>query len=327
MQFNSVRLHFVDDAKGLAIYSVILVHLNTFLDWDSQALTYVIHSYFMPLFFFISGYLCFKNEKIDIHLFINKKIKQLIVPFFTSSLAICVLYSIMFDITLLDRYIFDSSKGGYWFLIVLFIFNCIYVLCVLVISSIKININKGILFVFVLLFIWLLLCMISMIISEQISYLFSLSELRRFYPSFFLGILAKKYISNVNIWDNKVMCLSGLTYFLLLFYGYNDKTVVGFFMWLIASISACLFILNLFRLINKSVPLLSTYGRNSLGIYIYHYIFIYILKLLIPISLLNKFSGEIILLSFIFLSFIIAELSIILIRLTNKLKISFIIGA
>ena len=135
--FMDKRLQYFDIAKGIAIYSVILVHLNTFCGWNSNLLFYIIHSYFMPLFFFISGYFCYKQGIFDYSLYLRKKIKQLIVPYFTSCLFICFVYSYLFDVNLLDRYLFDSSKGGFWFLLTLFIFQLIYVCLKRFISKIK----------------------------------------------------------------------------------------------------------------------------------------------------------------------------------------------
>ena len=324
---NRSRLSFFDSAKGFAIFSVILAHLNTFLDLENLHLAYIIQSYFMPMFFFISGYFCYKQSDLDYLLFLKKKFKQRIIPYVTSCLGICIVYSLIFNVNLFNRYIFDSSKGGYWFLIVLFVFCNLYVICHKITCSIKSNIRKNMLFFLLLIFVYLIFCVLPLLVSVDTSYLFSLPELRRFFPAFAFGMLFKILSSSIDIWNYKSTLLSAIIYFSLLIYGYNDKTIIGFFIWMIVSIAACVFYLNLFKKINIFMPIFISYGRNSLGIYIYHYIFIYILKAIVPVSLFSELPTGIIMFVFIVLTVGVAELSELMIRLTYKLKLKFLIGA
>lgn len=325
---ENIRLYYFDSAKGFAIFSVILAHLNTFLNWDNVLLGYVISSYFMPLFFFISGYFAYKNERLKIVSVVKRKFKQLIIPYL-SCFFICLIYASLFDVNILDRYLFDSSKGGYWFLIVLFAFSFIYILYNRLENILAPKFSqKLILFIVTLGFFWLFLCMIPLVVGKEISHLFCLPELRRFFPSFVLGLFCKMITPYWNIWNKKVLICSCIIYIALLLMGYNDKTMLGFLLWLLTSSTACLFLVNAFRVVDKrSIPILTICGENSLGIYIYHYVFIYALKAVIPTTLLVELPAWLTLLLFVVMSIVIAKLCVLLVVLTKKCRLGFLIGA
>lgn len=73
---NNKRLRFIDNAKALGIFLVILAHTEI-----STPLQNWIYTFHMPLFFFISGYLFSFNGKKDLTSFIKKRYKQLIIPY------------------------------------------------------------------------------------------------------------------------------------------------------------------------------------------------------------------------------------------------------
>jgi len=99
------RIGYFDSAKGFAIFSVVLAHLNTFLDWKNLLLSYVVHSYFMSLFFFISGYFCYREVPFLQFSFLKGKIKQLVIPYLTTCLLVCFFIHYYFKlIYLIDTY-------------------------------------------------------------------------------------------------------------------------------------------------------------------------------------------------------------------------------
>lgn len=325
------RVVYFDLAKGFAIFSVVLAHLNTFFWGDNYFLSYVIHSYFMPLFFFISGYFCYKENCLYDFSFLKRKIKQLLIPYLTACFLVCLLYSYLFQTDFLNRYLFDSSKGGYWFLLVLLVYYCAYLFIHLIASCCKDEVRNRFVFVALSLLIGGVIVFISYSVPLHVSYLFSLPELRRFWLSFSLGMIARLLMPYYNVWNNKVTKLSGILYFLIMVLGYNDKTITGFVVWLIASSLACLFIINIFRIFEETFFRLRVYGSNSLGIYIYHYIFIYSLKYFFQSFFTHdEFSSLetiLIVVLLVVLSVVILELSLLLIRLTTKLKLKFLIGS
>lgn len=60
-----------DAAKGFAIYSVVVLHIINFLGWRNDNILHYIVSYYMPIFFFISGYFGYKKD-LDACLVIKK---------------------------------------------------------------------------------------------------------------------------------------------------------------------------------------------------------------------------------------------------------------
>jgi len=71
------RLVWIDDAKAIGIFLVILAHTQI---WGS--VTDWISVFRMPLFFFLSGYLFSFQRNSDGKLFARKRFKQIVIPYF-----------------------------------------------------------------------------------------------------------------------------------------------------------------------------------------------------------------------------------------------------
>ena len=79
------RLGYIDAVKGFGIILVVYAHIISGLS------SYVIYLFHMPLFFIVSGIL-FK-EPNDKNKFIVGKVKSLIVPYFSYSILLFVVFS------------------------------------------------------------------------------------------------------------------------------------------------------------------------------------------------------------------------------------------
>lgn len=77
------RLDYMDIAKGIGILCVIAGHMGI------DAIDRVVYPFHMPLFFMISGF--FLSANINIKDFLQKKVRQLLIPYGFSCLGICVL--------------------------------------------------------------------------------------------------------------------------------------------------------------------------------------------------------------------------------------------
>ena len=84
LQQSSARIEWIDIAKGVGIFYVMLSH--------SQLGVLVNHagSFFMPLFFFLSGYVFKRHDNYKY--FITKKFKSLIIPYITLSVILYLVY-------------------------------------------------------------------------------------------------------------------------------------------------------------------------------------------------------------------------------------------
>jgi len=81
----------IDVAKGIGILLVILGHNN----FDQSFLT-VVHTFNMPLFFFISGYLYhYKKYKLNPKYFVFQKFKRLVVPYLVTNIIILCTYFLL----------------------------------------------------------------------------------------------------------------------------------------------------------------------------------------------------------------------------------------
>ena len=78
------RTRYLDVTRGIAIISVVLGHLNNF------AICRVVFTYHLPIFYLISGY--FLESRLAIPVFIRKKARRLLVPYYVSCLALIPCY-------------------------------------------------------------------------------------------------------------------------------------------------------------------------------------------------------------------------------------------
>ena len=72
------RLTYIDIAKGFAMLCIIAGHFGIV---TANRFVYTFH---VPLFFLISGY--FLSTRLDLKTFVEKKVRQLIVPYYVQVL-------------------------------------------------------------------------------------------------------------------------------------------------------------------------------------------------------------------------------------------------
>lgn len=118
------RILYFDNLKALAIVSVIINHVFWFsFEHNENVWSRLISTYYMPLFFFISG--AFAKDSMTLR-HVAKKAKQLLLPFLTVGGLYTMLDSNWHEL------FFGMAHHGYWFLPTLFvIFICFYLRCFL----------------------------------------------------------------------------------------------------------------------------------------------------------------------------------------------------
>lgn len=143
------RLTFIDEMRGIAILTVVIDHI--YLPHTSEGIMHpiasIIYSFHMSFFFFISGYINQKTNKINskgCYNFISKKATSLLIPYLFWLLIAPLFINNSFPSTiqeLIARFSFFPNKH-YWFLPTLFIFMMLYL-----IGNKLIKTNKAILLV------------------------------------------------------------------------------------------------------------------------------------------------------------------------------------
>lgn len=124
------RLNYLDALKGLGIFLVVYHHFIVMGMRDSgyiSAVNNIIIMFFMPLFFFISGYLSTKHMKKttarDIYEYARKRSKTLLLPTMVM-FTICMMY---YRLDVL-HWLSVSFKCGYWFTWALFVISILWML-------------------------------------------------------------------------------------------------------------------------------------------------------------------------------------------------------
>ena len=82
------RINWIDMAKGYGILGVIIGHIST------PGITVWIYTFHIPLFFFMSGFLF--NTNYSLVVFLNRKIKALLIPYFCLAILI-VFHELLFN--------------------------------------------------------------------------------------------------------------------------------------------------------------------------------------------------------------------------------------
>lgn len=249
-----------DSAKGLGIYSVVLIHIIDYLGWRNGLLSHVIVSYYMPVFFVISGFFTY-NDKYSSRDLIRKRFKELICPYLTIAIVINFYRTVILGGEFWNHYLFDESKGGFWFLVVLFIYNCFFAIAK------EISGKNSNMFFIVLISIYLFFLLITPYVPYFYYELFSLPSIRKYLPFFIFGMLIRKYEQEVKPWSKQSYVLSGLIYFSLLMFPFS-KTYFGLIIWSICATAGSIFIICTFKHFSYLSFPFSGIGKYTLTIYI-----------------------------------------------------------
>ncbi|MBQ6769856.1 MAG: acyltransferase [Bacteroidales bacterium] len=270
------RIAYLDALKCLAILMVIDVHvrnLNGFRAYESLS-AMMINAPFLPIFFFVSGFLAYK-QSINIEGFwnsIRRKFVFLVIP----ALAFRIGMDLMNHNSLTG--FITTGMRGYWFTIVLFECFLLYYLITLVVKNEKWRI--GVL-------IALSLAGVAMLALDKDfgPAIFDLRRLTKYFQFFVLGTLAMKYRPKYeSLMNNEiakaVLIVGTFVTLFLTTYGFppvvhhflRDVALRYFATFAIVSFFVCHE--NYFQRETKLNSLIILIGQNSLAIYLIHYFFL-----------------------------------------------------
>lgn len=277
------RIEYIDAMRGFTMILVVLAHIATFCVDLEGAPKY--HSYLrifrMPLFFFISGFVLYKDGVVwnlqHIGKFLKKKFSVQII-----STAIFFTIALYISNATFTEWITDSAKGGYWFTYTLFVYFVFY-------SIIRFIFRKK--EDYVILIVAAFFNVINwpplynaIPFSDCVKNTLGI-ELWHYFCYFLIGTLVKKHFGVVQQMLDKdaflMVCI--LLFFLLnifsAFVPYNG--IIGVVSSFCKSMSGILIVLGFFRKnqawftqekrIGRSLQYI---GRRTLDIYLLHYFFL-----------------------------------------------------
>lgn len=125
---TKVRLAYIDATRGLAILLVVYCHVASIslgIPEGIGAFNDIVSLLHLPLFFFLSGFLMFKKDRVQgpgpIWPYIARKARELLMP--------AVIFVTLFALwkgRSFNSIILSQFKGGYWFTFFLFFFIFLY---------------------------------------------------------------------------------------------------------------------------------------------------------------------------------------------------------
>lgn len=277
------RYKYIDDARGISILLIIMSHvivnMNNLTDWQSDVYRiygYILGSFYVPIFFIISG--LFNPINLD-----NKLIKRII--------SLCKIIIIFIVFGALSFFILNNSpiegilRGTpIWFLITLLYITILFNL----IRCIK---NKYLYFSIIL-----IVGIIGVLLAyNNHSYLY-IGQACTSLPFYAIGFSLKKYILDESF-SLKRLLVYLFCYSILFLFFYKkqnlslnliEQNIVSFYL---IAISGSLFVIEISKKIPKSFLLFSYLGKNTLPLLMVHIFLIGLLFSNVNIDSIFKYLG------------------------------------
>ncbi len=281
------RIEYIDALRGFTMILVVVYHMSaTMFNVTEETTSYsnYLFQFRMPLFFFISGFVFFKKERIwdfaNTCSFIMKKFKVQILS--TAIFFILLLH--IEDISLTEG-LFSRYKNGYWFTVTLFEFFLLHIALEQGCKLLKFkNIATDIIiFIIGIVFFKIHKIMLMLGVSDNIMGLIGIPQWE-FFSYFIFGVLAHKYYTAFeHILDNGILVtLCILAYFLLNIYqdAYIPASLHKNLCMIIYGYTGIIIVFAIFRkyrdrfkkenTLGKSLQFI---GRRTLDIYLLHFFF------------------------------------------------------
>ena len=290
----------VDVVRGFAMLLVVLGHTmsGSIIEYQNSFLFQVIWTLQMPLFIIISGYVTRYSQPITngetLWKFIKKRSLAYLLPWAVWTYMIRgVIFgqSSFFDF----KYLFWHMDSGYWFLITIWTISMIYAISDYVANKLSIQKSRNIL-------LHLFICAMGMsglfLLGMILGFNFFSVKLSLYYfPFYLLGYL----YGHLQDWlfarkDSKIIidiistAFWTIWLFLIVRYDFYSGSDSGLFILFrfFASIVGCIAIISLLVGINnQKVKFFHWSGVHSLEIYLTHYLFLNMIKVKIPSSLMT----------------------------------------
>lgn len=279
------RIEYIDALRGFTIILVVLQHIvSMYFRSDSLSPLYLsLQQVRMPLFFFVSGLVFYKAQRVwnlaECVQFFKKKITVQVI----SPAIFMLLYFLYIGIDIEDG-ILNKSKYGYWFTYTLFTYFIFYIVAQKALSCFKFtgNINS--------LLLLLGAVFVSFVALEHNSLNHNIAGLLgiekwRYYIFFILGTMAKRDFLH---FERALSKSVAILLFVILFVASNalsgilDAKYAIIALQTICSISGIVLLFSFFRMLDRLFPsngkcgkAMQFIGRRTLDIYLIHFFFVY----------------------------------------------------
>lgn len=292
------RLEYIDALRGFTMILVVFAHVETFMfsiDPNSTFVSSFFISFRMPLFFFISGFITYKENivwNISYYLDnISKKIRVQLIP----TLFFGLLYTYLFNLGDISDFLCNYNKFGYWFTLCLLGMFVILFTCNLCVNLLCWRRNKILLVLLIISFVLYLFRFIYDTHSDisKIADVFCIHQICVYFPFFVLGYIISQYKVVFNKFlNNEIIqsCVIVLYCALICIHYVMPKSVFegssilllyrSVHYIIIGTLGICI-IYNCFRkysvLFSKERIIglwLQKIGRRTLDIYMLHYFFL-----------------------------------------------------
>ena len=291
------RVRYIDFMKGIGILLVILGHMQKLI---SSKLLFIIYTFHIPLFYFISGNLYQKKyDKLNKKDYFKKISKSLLYPYFTLFMINMIYGILKYGLNRLPKYIlsfiysnyiFDSNYvGAVWFLCSLFVVEVLF----FIIHNSK---YKKVL-ICISIIIGIIMKYIVTVYGFRFPFWIDISIFGLLFYSF--GFMIKN--KNINIYH---IFISIIIYMISIFLNvrfFSEFMLNGHFdllylkigcslFYILSAMSAIVIVLYVCKKIGKCL-LIESFGKNSLIIMGLHIIILQIVtKIIICLKLTSHFS-------------------------------------
>lgn len=279
------RIEYIDALRGFTMILVVMTHVSNFcLCSYNSSYSIIMTQFRMPLFFFISGFVFYKDiiwNKTSLTAFFKKKIPvQILTP------TLFLLLYLHIHTLPITNILLEPYRNGYWFTYILFLFFILYVCIEFFTQHLKIK-SKG---VNLVLMLCCGLCYTitlggDLALSKKLSYVI-MTPHWQYFTFFVIGTFAKKYFYHfLRLIDNKYFLFVIIAFFFLsnIFdkYLFGINSIIDIIVKHLRSFSGIWIVFAFFRkhslIFTKEKILghcLQYIGRRTLDVYLLHYFFL-----------------------------------------------------
>lgn len=285
------RIEYIDALRGFTMILVVMTHVCNFC-FQSYNLSYssIMAQFRMPLFFFVSGFVFYKDIIWDRFTFVSFMKKKIPVQILTPTIFL-LLYVYIKDLPIIGV-VANSFRYGYWFTYTLFLYFLFYIFVKIISRRLRFN-N---IVCRIILLLWGIICYITVPIwgipVEQDVAMLLLMPHWCYFLFFVIGVLVKEHFSYFQtLLDNRYFTLS----LIILYFLYNifREYIIGIVdvgVGCMCRFCGVFIVFAFFRkyssaftkekLLGRSLQYV---GRRTLDIYLLHYFFL-------PVGLASVFT-------------------------------------